>query len=43
VRAGRYSERITHYGVLATIEAAYGLARDGSAAGTAPISDIWHP
>jgi phosphatidylinositol-3-phosphatase len=42
VRPGRYSERITHYTVLATIEAAYGLARDGSAAGAAPISDIWH-
>lgn len=41
VRPGRYSERITHYSVLATIEAAYGLARDGSAAATAPISDIW--
>jgi acid phosphatase len=43
VRPGRYSERITHYSVLATIEAAYGLARDGSAAGTAPISDTWQP
>jgi acid phosphatase len=41
VRPGRYSERITHYSVLATIEAAYGLARDGAAASTAPISDVW--
>ena len=42
VRPGRYRERITHYSVLATIEAAYGLARDGNAASTAPITDIWH-
>jgi len=41
VRPGRYSERITHYSVLATIEAAYGLRRDGSAAGTPPIGNIW--
>ena len=41
VRPGRYPERITHYSVLATIEAAYGLARVGSAASAAPISDIW--
>jgi hypothetical protein len=41
VRPGRYPDRITHYSVLATIEAAYGLARDGAAASTAPISDIW--
>ena len=43
VRPGRYPERITHYSVLATIEAAYGLARDGGAASTAPISNIWQP
>jgi hypothetical protein len=41
VRPGRYSERITHYRVLATIEAAYGLARDGAAASTTPIGDAW--
>ncbi len=40
-RPGRYAQRITHYSVLATIEAAYGLARDGSAAATAPIDYIW--
>jgi phosphatidylinositol-3-phosphatase len=38
---GSYPERITHYSVLATIEAAYGLARDGAAASAAPITDIW--
>jgi len=43
VRPGHYSERINHYSVLATIEAAYGLARAGSAAGAAPIGDIWRP
>lgn len=41
VRPGKYSERITHYSVLATIEAAYGLTRDGAAATTAPITDVW--
>ena len=35
------SEAITHYRVLATIEAAYGLPRDGHAAAVAPITDIW--
>jgi acid phosphatase len=43
VRPGRYAERITHYSVLATIEAAYGLSRDGGAASTAPISNVWQP
>jgi len=43
VRPGRYSQRITHYNVLATIEAAYGLTRDGSAASAAPIGYIWQP
>lgn len=43
VRPGSYSQRITHYSVLATIEAAYGLARDGSTASTAPIGYIWRP
>jgi phosphatidylinositol-3-phosphatase len=41
VRPGRYAERIDHYRVLATIEAAYGLARDGNAASASPITDIW--
>ena len=43
VRPGAYSQRITHYSVLATIEAAYGLTRDGSAATIAPIDYIWRP
>jgi phosphatidylinositol-3-phosphatase len=41
VQPGRYGERITHYSVLATIEAAYGLPRDGNAANSAPIATIW--
>jgi acid phosphatase len=39
VRPGRYAEPVTHYRVLATIEAAYGLPREGAAA--APVTDIW--
>lgn len=42
VQPGRYSQAITHYNVLATIEAAYGIARTGSAATSAPIDYIWH-
>ncbi len=41
VRPGRYAERITHYSVLATLEAAYGLPRDGNAASATPITGIW--
>ena len=41
VRPGRYAEPITHYRVLASIEAAYALPRDGQAATAAPITDIW--
>ncbi len=43
VRLGSYAEPITHYSVLATIEAAYGLPRDGQAAATTPITDVWLP
>lgn len=41
VRPGSYAEPITHYSVLATIEASYGLPRDGQAAITTPITNIW--
>jgi acid phosphatase len=41
VRPGRYAEPINHYSVLATIEAAYGLPRDGQAATATPITNIW--
>ena len=43
VRPGRYAEMLTHYRVLATIEAAYGLPRDGQAAAVAPVTDVWLP
>jgi acid phosphatase len=43
VRPGRYAEPITHYRVLATIEAAYTLSRDAQAATAAPITNIWLP
>ena len=43
VRPGSYAEPITHYSVLATIEAAYGLPRTGHAATAAPITGIWTP
>ncbi len=41
VRPGRYAEPVTHYSVLATLEAAYGLPRDGNAAAATPVTNIW--
>jgi phosphatidylinositol-3-phosphatase len=41
VKPGRYGGRITHYNVLATIEQAYHLWRDGKAASAGPITGIW--
>ncbi|MGE5292559.1 MAG: alkaline phosphatase family protein [Micromonosporaceae bacterium] len=41
VRPGRCVQRITHYNVLATIEHAYHLRRDGHAGAAAPITGIW--
>jgi phospholipase C len=38
---GNYSEHITHYSTLRTIEAEYGLPYDGAAATAAPITGIW--
>jgi acid phosphatase len=43
VRPGRYAETITHYTVLATIEAAYMLPHDAQAAAATPITKIWLP
>ena len=43
VRPGRYAEPLTHYSVLATIEAAYTLPRDGHAAAAMPVTGIWGP
>ena len=41
VRPGRYAEPLTHYSVLATVEAAYALPRDGQAAAAMPVASIW--
>jgi hypothetical protein len=41
VRPGRYAEPLTHYSVLATVEAAYALPRDGQAAAAMPVTSIW--
>jgi phosphatidylinositol-3-phosphatase len=43
VRPGRYGEPISHYTVLATIEAAYALPRDARAATATPIRNTWLP
>jgi phosphatidylinositol-3-phosphatase len=39
VKTGTYSEKITHYTVLRTIEAAYGLS---ALVNAAPITDVWN-
>ena len=41
VRAGRYAMPITHYSVLRTIEALYGLPPDASAATAPVIRGVW--
>ena len=41
VKGGTYSENITHYSVLRTIEALYGLPYAGSAATATTITDCW--
>ncbi|MGW3995708.1 alkaline phosphatase family protein [Amycolatopsis sp. NPDC004772] len=41
VKVGSYSESISHYTVLRTIEAAYGLPGIGNAASKSPILDVW--
>lgn len=41
VTTGKYSEKVNHYNVLATLEKMYGLAPVGSSNGAATISDIW--
>ncbi len=45
VKPGRYGQRITHDNVLATIEQACHLPRDGDAAAAAPVTGMWtgHP
>ena len=41
VKAGRYSDPITHYSLLRTIEQMYGLGHAGAAASAAPITGVW--
>jgi hypothetical protein len=41
VKTGQYSEHITHYNVLRTIEDMYALPYAGAAATATPITDVW--
>ena len=41
VQAGTYTEPISHYSVLSTVEQMYGLPKTGNAASAAPIATIW--
>lgn len=41
VRAGTYSQTVTHYRVLRTIEDFYRLGHAGASAGVPPITDVW--
>jgi len=41
VRPGRYTDHITHFNVLSTLVAMYGLKPFGDVAGAAPIREIW--
>lgn len=41
VKTGTYSEKVTHYGVLRTLEQAYGLPYVGSSSTATPITDAW--
>jgi phosphatidylinositol-3-phosphatase len=41
IKTGKYTEKITHYRVLRTIEAAYGLTPLGNSAGVQPITDVF--
>jgi acid phosphatase len=41
VKPGRYSEPITHYNVLRTLEDLYGLPHTGRAGAALPIIDCW--
>jgi hypothetical protein len=41
IKAGQYSESITHYNVLRTIEQAYGLPHAGASAKATPITNVF--
>ena len=42
VTPGVYSEAITHYNVLRTVQDAFGLTPLGSSAAAAPVLDVWN-
>jgi len=42
VKTGSFSEKVTHYRVLRTLEDMYSLPHAGNAASTTPITDIWN-
>jgi phospholipase C len=42
VKVGSFSEKVTHYRVLRTLEDMYGLPYAGNASSTTPITDIWN-
>ena len=41
VATGTFSEHVTHYSVLRTIESAYGLACVAKSCSASPITDVW--
>lgn len=41
VKPGKYSEKISHYNVLRTLEAIYGVPYLGKAASVTTITDVW--
>jgi len=41
VKPGKYSEKITHYNVLRTMEDMYGLPYLGNSGSANPITDVW--
>ena len=41
VKIGRYSQRLTHYGVLHTLQDAYGLPTDTNSSNAVAITDVW--
>jgi phosphatidylinositol-3-phosphatase len=43
VKTAAYSDPVSHYHVLSTVEQMYGLDKTGLAANTPPISNIWGP
>lgn len=42
IKPGTYTEQISHYNVLRTLEDMYGLAALGNASAATPITDVWN-